>query len=317
MVRVQRGTLNYKKRTIYIHQMKNRILTITILLLVIASISSIFIINNVLPYVGIVPPRLVVEASPEDYGLLAKKLQVKTADNFLLKGYFICTSQDTAKAIIILLHGIGDCKENQLGRAKILAEAGYNSVVLDLRAHGESEGKYCTFGYYEKEDVKLFVNEITKINKNTSIGIWGNSLGGAIALQAMSIDNRITFGIIESTFDEFNKVAIEYAADYSFGIKMKWLTNIVLAKSGKIAHFSPADVKPVIAAKSITNPILFIHGALDHKIPIEFNRNNFNAVQSKEKAWITVKGAGHHNVSAAGGKDLNEKILGFVAQRLR
>lgn len=285
--------------------------------LVISSAATIFVINNILPYAVMTPCRSVSTAIPKDYGLLSKKLQIKTTDDLLLKGYFTYQDSFITKPTIILLHGIGDCKEKQLGRAKMLAEAGYNSVVLDLRAHGESEGKYCTFGYYEKEDVKLFINEIIKINKDNPIGIWGNSLGGAIALQAMSIDNRITLGIIESTFDEFNKVALEYAADYSFGIKMKWLTNFVLAKSGKIAHFNPDDVKPVIAAKSITQPILFIHGDKDSKISIEFNGNNYNAVQSKDKEWITVKGAGHHNVDVVGGEDLKNKVLAFVAQRLR
>jgi pimeloyl-ACP methyl ester carboxylesterase len=302
---------------------------IIITLLIICSAGTIFVlivINNILPYAGIMPRRLIVQTPVEqlknnilfkDYNLLAKPLQVKTSDAILLKGYFVYATVDTSNTTIILLHGIGNCKENQLGRAQMLADAGFNSVILDLRAHGESGGKYCTFGYYEKEDVKLFVNEIFKINKNSVVGIWGKSLGGAIALQTMAMDDRIGFGIIESTFDEFNKVALEYGADYLLGYKIKWLTNYVLNKSGAIAHFNPNDIKPVVAAKSTTKPVLFIHGDADHKIPIEFNRNNYNAVKNSAKVWITVPGAGHHDVGAVGGDALNDAILKFVARRSR
>jgi pimeloyl-ACP methyl ester carboxylesterase len=302
---------------------KKILIVILLIFFIVGVISVLIAINHILPYAGILPRRLVVQTPVEqleskilfkDYNLLAKSLQIKTTDNVLLKGYFTYATTDTANTTIILLHGIGNCKENQLGKAKMLADAGYNSVVLDLRAHGESGGKYCTFGYYEKEDVKLFVNEIVKINQNSTVGIWGNSLGGAIALQTMAMDDRIGFGIIESTFDEFNKVALEYGADYLLGYKIKWLTNYVLNKSGAIAHFNPNDIKPVVAAKSITKPVLFIHGDADHKIPIEFNRNNYNAVPSNQKEWITVKGAGHHNVGAVGGEALNDAILKFVVQ---
>lgn len=299
---------------------------ILITLFILGSLATVFIVNNMLPYAGIMPRRIIATESPalfdgkilpKHYGLSSKIIWLKTSDNLLLKGYFIQTNEAIAKATIIILHGIADCKESQLGRAKVLADSGYNAVVLDLRAHGESEGKYCTFGYYEKEDIKLLVDEILIINNRIPVGIWGSSLGGAIALQAMSIDKRINFGIIEGTFDDFHKVAVEYGADYLFGIKSKWLTNVVLAKSGKIAKFNPHAVKPVVAATQITNPVLFIHGDADGKIPITFNKNNFNATNSRDKAWITVKGAGHNNVGKIGGENLKDQIMKFIYKQLK
>ena len=68
--------------------------------------------------------------------------------------------------------------------------------MLNLRGHGESRGTYCTFGYKEKYDIVSVIDEIMldkRLSKN--IGIWGQSLGGAIALQTMAIDKRIKYGV--------------------------------------------------------------------------------------------------------------------------
>jgi alpha-beta hydrolase superfamily lysophospholipase len=45
---------------------------------------------------------------------------------------------------IILLHGIRGYKEHFTALAAMLNRQGYNTLALDLRAHGDSEGDYCT-----------------------------------------------------------------------------------------------------------------------------------------------------------------------------
>ena len=123
-------------------------------------------------------------------------------------------------------------------------------------------------------------------------GIFCNSLGGAIALQSLANDKRLQFGIIESTFDTYQHVALEYGADVT-GFRSEALTEHVIAKSGAIAGFDPFSIKPVEACKSITCPILMAHGTADEKIPIEFGRRNFEALASVDKKFVAIEGAGH------------------------
>lgn len=59
---------------------------------------------------------------------------------------------------IILLHGIRGYKEHFSELAIRLNGKGYNTLALDLRAHGDSDGKYCTYGFYEKYDVQKAVD---------------------------------------------------------------------------------------------------------------------------------------------------------------
>ncbi len=286
-------------------------------------IGAAFVIENVLPYVGIKPYRMVPAENtwrfpngylPENYGLQGRKFFVQTKDSLRLSAWFFPTKQDSAKATVIILHGISNCKETQFGRAKILTDNGFNAIALDLRAHGESGGDYCTFGFYEKNDIVAVVDSALQI-AGKPVGVWGASLGGAVALQAMGMDERIAFGIIESTFDEFEKVAREYGADYMFGLRNEWIVERVVSKSAQIAHFDPTAVKPVEAAAQIDRPVLFLHGDADDKIPIEFNQRNFAAVQSPEKQWITVAGGGHNNLWRLDGAELEKQVLAFLKQQ--
>ncbi|MFT5617192.1 MAG: hypothetical protein ACI85I_000408, partial [Arenicella sp.] len=86
-------------------------------------------------------------------GLSGESVAILTKDSLKLAGYFIESQQDSTKGIIILVHGIGACKEHFLGLSASLAEKGIATFVFDGRAHGESEGNYCTYGFQEKHNI--------------------------------------------------------------------------------------------------------------------------------------------------------------------
>lgn len=136
----------------------------------------------------------------------------------------ICTAEGIqiltkkpVKGIMILLHKIGGSKESFLHLTKELSERGIESMIFDLRAQGESGGKYCTYGYYEKNDVCVIVDHIKRENAELEIGVWENSLGGAVAVKAMEADQRIDFGIIESTFTALDIIVSDYQKRFTGG----------------------------------------------------------------------------------------------------
>ncbi len=296
-----------------------KFIIIFLIILSAAVLVGYFFIYHFLPYSPIKPIRIKSELMNKfnDKEMLIKdlnpkKMQFLTKDSLILKAYYIQTEQTQKKGTIILLHGISDCKESLLNIAIFFNKIGYNTLLPDMRAHGESEGKYCTFGYYEKFDIKVMIDSLIKLDTIKNIGIWGNSLGGAIAIQAMGIDKRIKFGIIESTFDKLKNVILEYSADMFLGLKINWLVEIILEESNRIANFDYSSVLPVESSRNITQPILFFHGDKDDKIPIEFNRKNFNAVKSSIKKFIVIKGAGHFNLWNVGGVLVENEIKQFL-----
>ena len=81
--------------------------------------------------------------------------------------------------LVILLHGGGQTRHAWGDTGKKLAEAGYHSVALDLRGHGDSEwhadGDYSIRAY--KDDLVSIINEIGRPAR-----LVGASLGGMASL---------------------------------------------------------------------------------------------------------------------------------------
>lgn len=295
------------------------------LVLVLGSIFGIayFMVENVMPYFGIKPMRRKPEDlgwlfpkgfKMENYGLHGHPASVISPDSLKLSTLVVDSNTDSTKGVVVLIHGISACKEMDYGRAELLASQGFASLLIDLRAHGQSQGEFCTFGYKEKYDMRAVADSLSKWFPGKSLGIWGASLGGAVTLQSMALDPRYKFGIVESTFDEFPKVAMEYGADFLFGLRSEWLTHHVLEKSGKIADFDPFSVKPVEAAAKIDRPILFVHGDKDARIPMWFGQLNYEACPAKGKRWLKIHGGGHNDLWKIAGPEMKANVEAFLAE---
>ncbi|MBL7775724.1 MAG: alpha/beta fold hydrolase [Saprospiraceae bacterium] len=266
------------------------------------------------PYMIVDPARYNFSGSPADDDLPFEKIEVRTPDGLSLRGYWVHKSADSNKTTIILLHGIGACKERWLPTAAWLWQNGYETVLLDGRAHGESDGEFCTYGFYEKYDVAAIADFVSKQKKGGKIGVWGNSLGGAIALQALAVDPRLEFGIVQSTFADFRTIVQDYQRR-RLKFSWQWFTDDGIARAEQLAHFSADSIRPAAAARQIRQPILLAHGTADDRIKIEYGRQIFANLASADKTFLPVPGAGHSNLMAKGGSDYREAVLLFLARR--
>ena len=257
------------------------------------------------------------KVSPDQYGLTYSNFDVNVGDSIILKGFLINSKTEKPKGTIIILHGIASCKEAMLGLAAELADTGYNCILYDSRANGESGGKYCTFGYYEKNDVSKYIDAaISKYKNAAPFGIYGHSFGAAVALQAMARDHRIKCGVIVSPFADLREIVHDYVKRISF-IPFHFFSNMIIDKSGEIAHFPVDSVKPEISAKQITQPVMVIHGLNDERISPENGKRIFNNLASKEKIWYPIPGGGHNNLSVLGGNEFRNKVVNFYLAYLK
>ncbi len=309
----------------------------------VALLGGWFAIENVLPYWPIKPYRQNPEdnkwrlpqgTNPATYDIDTEAFSVTTADSVILQALYVPSKSQvqirqaglglaavkpgetkTQKDLcLIVLHGISSCKEFFLPSASYLAHNGIHVVLLDLRAHGKSTGEYCTFGYHEKNDISTLLDSLQKKYPKLHYGIYGHSLGGAIALQALEHDKRLEFGIVESTFHTLEAVIEQYGENY-FNVRSSWLARHTLDKAAAIAQFDPYTIKPCESAKNITQPVFMAHGDKDERIPLSFGRVNFENLASTEKEWHTVHGAGHNQVAQAGGPAYQQAMLDFVKKR--
>ena len=69
-----------------------------------------------------------------------------------------------------------------LGRARMLNAQGFAVLLFDFQAHGESPGRYLTFGYLELRDARAAFDFMRQRLPGEHIGVVGMSLGGAAAI---------------------------------------------------------------------------------------------------------------------------------------
>ena len=261
------------------------------------------------------PPRTTVSQVFHSPGkAVFEDIHIRSKDDLLLDGYWMHTTNPTA--VVILVHGIGSHKEQFLNFSRELAEQGIESVAFDIRAHGRSQGDYVTYGYHEKYDISSIIDYIKSRSPLTKVGVFGNSLGGAVSLQAMAIDKRIKFGIIESTFADLEQIVFDYQRNMTDGYGLQSLTNYALHRAGKIADFNPREVKPMESAKSIDQPVLLIHGSDDKRISLDNAHMIFNSLATKDKELYVVDGGSHTNLGRAGGLSYHNKIDAFLKRQI-
>lgn len=282
----------------------------TVIVLVLAG--GFIAAKYMLPYAIIQPPRITEKISPADLQLESQNIALTVEDTIELKGYWVKTKVEAPESVMIFVHGIGGCKEHFLGLAQDLSRLGIESVLVDMRAHGQSGGQFTTYGYKEKHDISAVVDLIKRQNDSIPIGIWGNSMGGAIALQALEIEPRIEFGIIESTFTDLDQIVYDYQKKMAWGIGLKPLCNIALAEAGRLADFDPDAVVPLESVKNIQQPVFIAHGTLDENIKFDYGYELYKKLNTRQKHFYPVEGGGHFDLGQVGGPLYYRAIQEFI-----
>lgn len=295
-----------------------RIVLITLLLISIAGYFLLdYAINNYLAYSPIRPTRVFLNGiTPDELNLPYSEFNITVEDTIILKGWFIFSKSTKPLGTIFLLHGIGSNKASMLENAKLFSSNGFNCILYDARASGESGGINCTFGYFEKNDLSLFIDStLIRYPNAKPFGAFGHSLGAAVVIQTLEKDKRIECAVVESPFSDLRNIVYDYSENI-YGVRADWIVDEALERSEEIANFKVDEVKPSQSAKNIIQPVMVVHGLKDEKISYKYGKEIFNNLKSPLKKWYPVPKANHNNISAAGGVNLNFAIIDFFKSNL-
>lgn len=260
----------------------------------------------------IYPMRVDVENGflESKFGDHAIPVELIVKDSIRLSAYHI-NNPENKNGTFIICHGIGSCKEHQVGLVEWLDYLGYNSFLFDGRAHGKSEGDYCTYGYHEKKDISAIVAFLKE--KNETPYIMGTSLGGAVALQALEYNPEIKGGIIMSTFSTMREVTLDYQKRLT-KVGWKWIHNYVLSQAEELANFKVDDVSPETSCAQITQPVFIAHGKEDIHINYHCAERNYEALASESKELILIDDADHNNLWQKGNEELTRPLVRFIRE---
>ena len=220
----------------------------------------------------------------EEYDLSSRTFFVETDDGLYLYVYEVAVERP--KAAIICLSGIQNPSVTAyFGHARMFADHGYATFMLDMRAHGESEGERICVGYKEYLDVKAVLQHIKSdsLYKNVPVVVMGVSMGGATAINAFGelpeIDGLISLSAYSSWEEVFYEQMVQTVPKFFASIEKPFIYLASMVKFGGKSCL----VKPIKEVKKIGGrPAILMHSLDDSQVPYA----NFERLWKKAPASV-------------------------------
>lgn len=171
------------------------------------------------------------------------------------------------RGTVFLLHGYGVSFESLLPWALVLAEAGYQPVLMDLRGHGRSGGKRISLGLVETRDLRQVLDHLlARDDVREPVGALGESYGAALALRWAAQDERVRAVVALAPYAELEPAILGLAADYVPWLPRAWVRQAVRRLPASLDVPAGAlDTTPFVAGSG--TPMLFVAAGEDPIAP--------------------------------------------------
>ena len=226
-----------------------------------------------------------------------------------LSGWFLEAKQ--GKGGVLLLHGVKSNRLQMLNRAKFLQKAGYDVLLFDFQAHGESGGEQITFGHLEALDAESAFDYLQERLHNPSIGVIGVSLGGASALLG-KVKLKAKVMILESVYPSIEE-AIDDRLKIYFGSLGSYFSPLLTWQLKPRLGIGVDDLKPIEQLAKVKGAVMIVAGSVDKHTTLAESKRMFEEAPEPKELWV-VEGKAHIDFSKALGKEYEERILDFLGE---
>jgi pimeloyl-ACP methyl ester carboxylesterase len=200
------------------------------------------------------------------------------------------------RGTVIVLHGIYARAITMLPQALALSRAGYRAVLVDLRGHGRSTGKFLTYGVQEAQDLSQVIDALEERQLLAGeLGVWGISYGATTAIHLAACDSRVhavvavePFGMVRQEIRHFGYLMMPEVAVFVSDPQYHDLVDRAAVKAG----FDPDSSDAVDAIGRTSAPVLLIHGTNDWVVPY-WNSVALQQAASDQTERIAIAGGGH------------------------
>ncbi|MCH6552017.1 MAG: alpha/beta fold hydrolase [Planctomycetes bacterium] len=269
-------------------------------------------------------------ATPPAHLRDAESVWFNSADGTRLHGWFIpARSQDPASAAgprlplppgegggegaievpsvptILHVHGNAGNVESHVGFTEHLPAAGFNLFIFDYRGYGQSAGTPRRRGpliadTHAALDALLARDDLDPAR----LGLYGQSLGGSIALNVMADRPELRVAVIESAFASWRLMAANAVGGDPPNPLARALAAILIKD----------DRRPDEAIARVGRPILILHGTADSIIPVSHGRRL--AAASNGHATLIELPGGDHNTLRYTNPEIEGMTIDFFRRHL-
>ena len=247
-----------------------------------------------------VPEGPQYEALMEEIKLSVKRMAVRKYESVTITSYDGTRlfaryfHMDAHAPLQILFHGyksssLLDCS----GGTYFSHLLKHNTLVVDQRSHGASEGTVITFGIKERRDCLAWIQYgISRLGKDVPIILSGLSMGASTVLMAadLPLPSNVKGIIADCPYTSPKEIILKVGKERGFPPFLMY--PFLRLGATVFGHFNLEESSAITAIKNTRLPILIFHGEEDNFVPCEMSRRM--SLEGKEHiTLVTIPGAGH------------------------
>ncbi len=219
---------------------------------------------------------------------------ITSFDGLRLHAKFYAASERKAP-VQIMFHGYKSSAERDFcGGLREGIDGGFNVLLVDQRAHGESEGKYLTFSVNERFDCLSWASYAAeRFGNDVKIYLYGISMGAATVLMAsaLPLPKSVSGIVADCGYTSPKAIICSVLRDHHVPAAPVYAVARLGARLFCSFDLDSASAPDALSRSHI--PVLFIHGDDDRFVPCRMSRENFEASAAEHKKLLIVHNAGH------------------------
>jgi len=234
-------------------------------------------------------PGRELTATPQDIGLDYETVSLEAEDGVGLHGWFL--PADDARGTLLFFHGNAGNISHRLESLRIFHGLGLNTLIIDYRGYGESEGSPSEAGLYQ--DGSAAYHHLTEDRGIAPEAIisFGRSLGAAVAARTAA-QYPVAGLIVESGFTSVPDLGAEI---YPF-LPVRQLSRL---------HY---DTQAFVQTTDV--PVLVIHSEDDDIIPYHHGQSLYQAAGDRG-SFLKIQGD-HNTGFMASGNHYRQGLADFL-----
>ncbi|MCI8365385.1 MAG: alpha/beta hydrolase [Eubacterium sp.] len=199
------------------------------------------------------------------------------------------------KKIVICFHGYtSQGMKDYIALSDFYLKRGFSMLLVDARAHGESQGRYIGFGCLDRRDALLWIRWVLDhCGTDTDILLHGISMGGATVLMCTGLElPEQVRGVVSDCAFTSPKEVFTHVLHTMYHMPAFPMMEISNWLNRRLAGYGLDECNAAREVKKAEIPALLIHGSKDGFVPSWMCERIFeNYGASKRK--LVIEGAAH------------------------